>query len=206
MAHLGVAGELLDPLDQLLARRVGGVGLAGEHELHRPLGVVEQLAEAVRVGQQQRRPLVRGEAAGEADGQHRRVEHVLAEALAGQAHELVAAVVERRPRLERVDVAHPGPALGVGAVPVLADDAGQQRVDAGRGPRAAVDAVGDRADRHLVDAEVGPQALEHLPAHGAVQAGDAVRAGGQAQAHDGHVELAVGLVGPLADGEQLVEA
>ena len=44
VAHVGGAGELLDALDQLLARVVGRVRLAGEHELHRALGVVQQRA------------------------------------------------------------------------------------------------------------------------------------------------------------------
>jgi hypothetical protein len=57
-----------------------------------------------------------------------------------------------------------------------------------------VHAVGDRADRHLVDGHVGPQPGEHLAADLPVQLGDAVGAATEPQAHDGHVELVVGLV------------
>ena len=73
-------------------------------------------------------------------------------------------------------------------------------------PGVGVDTVGDRPDRHLVDRHVRPQPLEHLPAHLAVQRGDAVRPRREAQAHHRHVEpVLVGLVGAAADGEQLVE-
>ena len=121
-AHVGLAGELLDALDQLLAGRVGWMGLAGEHELHGAVRVMEQAQQPLGVRQQQRRPLVRGEPAGEADREATRVEDLGAEALPGQADELVAAVVERRPRLDRVDVTDARPSLGIGVRPLLTDD------------------------------------------------------------------------------------
>ena len=69
VADVELAGEELDLADHVLARLVGGMGLAGEDELHRAVGVEQQPAQALGLRQQQRRPLVRGEAAGEADGQ-----------------------------------------------------------------------------------------------------------------------------------------
>src|SRR5258705_161120 len=48
-------------------RLVGGVRLAGEEEQHRPLAVGEDAAQDVEVVEQQRCPLVRGEAPAEAD-------------------------------------------------------------------------------------------------------------------------------------------
>ena len=210
VSHVGGASELLDALDQLLAGRVCRVGLAGEDELHGTLAVVQQGAEAIGVGEQQRRPLVGGEAAGEADRQHGRIEDVLTQALAGETHEVVAAVVDRRPRFQGVDATDAGPARGVGPRPVLAHDAAEEGVDPRRDPGPPVHAVGHGADRHFVDREVGPQALEHLPADGPVEAGHAVRACSQAQAHHGHVELRLlaarqRLIVVDADGEQLVE-
>ena len=65
--------------------------------------------------------------------------------------------------------------------------------DPGRG----VHAVGDRGDRHLGLVERRPQAVEHLPAHVAVQLRDAVGALAQTEAHHGHVEhrrVAAGVV------------
>ena len=70
-------------------------------------------------------------------------------------------------------------------------------------PTTRVSSASTRADAHVrpctplviepigtsSTARSGHRPLEHLPADGAVQAGDAVRAGGQAQAHHGHVEL-----------------
>ena len=66
------AGE--DRLDHLLAGPVGRVGLAGEDELDRPVGVVDEAGEPVHVGEEERGPLVGGEAAGEADRQDLRIE------------------------------------------------------------------------------------------------------------------------------------
>ena len=63
--------------DQVLARPVGRVRLAGEEDLHRALGVGEQLAQAVQVAEQQVGPLVGREAAGEADGQRVGVEELV---------------------------------------------------------------------------------------------------------------------------------
>ncbi len=65
-----------------------------------------------------------------------------------------------------------------------------------------MDPVGDVADRHLGLLEAGPQPVEHVPRHLAVEAADAVGPLGQAQAHDGHVEhrvVAVGLGPELHD-------
>ena len=168
--HVGLAGELLDLLDQLLARGVGGVGLAGEHELHRTVGVGEQRDQALGLRQQQRRPLVRREPPGEPDGERVGVEHAAAEPA---AHERAPARAARPPGCPT-----PRPGRGraradqrsVGAVdPVVAEGAAEHLVDTRRRPAAAVDAVGDRPDRHLGDGEVRPQLVEHLAAGGPVQ-------------------------------------
>ena len=53
-----------------------------------------------------------------------------------------------------------------------------------------MDAVRHIADRDLVGVERGPQPVEHLAAHLAVQPGDAVGPLREAQAHDRHVEHA----------------
>ena len=42
MAYIELASEALDGLDHLLARVIGGMGLAGEHELHRSLRIEEE--------------------------------------------------------------------------------------------------------------------------------------------------------------------
>src|SRR3546814_7645105 len=51
VADVELATEQLDLADHLLARLVGRVGLAGEHELHRPAGVGET-SEDSRVGKE----------------------------------------------------------------------------------------------------------------------------------------------------------
>ena len=104
------------------------------------------------------------------------------------------------------DLATPAHDCLVGAIPDRADAVGQQIGDAVADPGVGVHAVGDRPDRHLVDRDIRPHALEHLAADGAVQLGDTVAAPGEAQSHHGHVEaIVVRLVGSLADGHQFVE-
>ena len=76
-----------------------------------------------------------------------------------------------------------------------------------RHPRAGVDAVGDRADRHLLDGDARPHRGEDPAADHAVQLGHAVGRAGQAQAHHRHVERGVGrLAGLVAEGHEPVEA
>ena len=87
------ARHLRERADQLLARLVGGVRLAGEQEQDRPLAVGEQAAQAVEVVEEQRGALVGGEAPPEADGEHVRVRRV---GVAQQPLEVrLAAVVAR---------------------------------------------------------------------------------------------------------------
>ena len=62
--------QLADFAQHLLARLVRRMRLAGEQQQHRPLGIVDQAREARAVAQQQRRALVGGEAAREAEGEH----------------------------------------------------------------------------------------------------------------------------------------
>ena len=63
-----------DLLDDLLARSIGGVGLAGEDDLDGPLLVPQQPRQAVDVAEQQAGPLVGREPPSEADRQDVRVE------------------------------------------------------------------------------------------------------------------------------------
>ena len=184
-----------------------GCALPANTNCTRAVGVEQQPAQPIGLRQQQRRPLVGGEPAGEADRQRVRVEQRLRRAWSGRTtpgrRVPCARVAHTSARRQLGDA---GPRRLVGAVPHRADAAGQQVGDAVADPRVGVHAVGDRADRHLLDGDVGPHALEHLAADRAVQLGDAVAATGQAQAHHGHVEaIVVGLVGSLADGHQLVE-
>ena len=70
-----IVPQVGDALDQLLAGLVGRVGLAGEDELHRVVGVVDQFEEVIEVLEEQVGPLVRGEPAGKADRQRVGIEH-----------------------------------------------------------------------------------------------------------------------------------
>ena len=84
-AHRRVVGEAHELLDQLLAAVVGGVRLAGDDDLDRPLGVQQQRGEPLGVAQHQGEPLVRRHPAGEADGEHVGVEHLVDPAELGLA-------------------------------------------------------------------------------------------------------------------------
>ena len=66
--------QLVNPLQHGLAQIVGGMGLAGEDELHGPLGVVEDFADQRHVAHDQVGPLVRGKPPGEADGERLGIE------------------------------------------------------------------------------------------------------------------------------------
>ena len=71
---LGLGGEAGEVGDQRLAALVGRVGLAGDQQLDGSLLVQQQPGQPLLVLQQQGEPLVGGHPAGEADGQHLRVE------------------------------------------------------------------------------------------------------------------------------------
>ena len=219
--HVGLVGERGDLADELLAQVVGGVGLAGEHELHGALGVEHEPLEPLGLRQQERGPLVGGHAAGEADGERLGVERVVDPLELGGGPALGEAVVQepltdvldhadlgrrvRRPECDVVDLGHTVPGVLAGPLPVVADGAGQDLVHLGRHPGGAVDAVGDGPDRRLVLGDAGPQVGEHLAADLAVQGRHTVAALGQAHAHDRHVE-AVGRLcaGPVAQRHERV--
>ena len=155
--------------------------------------VQQQAREPLAVAQHQRQPLVGRHPAGETDGQHVRVEHRVGPAQLqrrraalqpGRPHP-PAHLVDQRARAAG-SAASQQHRVGRAVVPAPA------RVDLAGGPRGAVHAVGDRADRHLVGVESRPQAAEHLPGDRAVQLGHAVGALGQPQAHVRHVEQCPG--------------
>ncbi len=207
--HPRVVGEPHQFLDQPLAALVGRMGLARDHQLHRPLRVEQQRAQPVVVAQHQGEPLVRGHPAGEADGQHVRVEDAVDPAELRVARAALAPGVAQPPphlvdqlgaqraaQLPDLVVGHVRdgvPALGAADAqrllgPLLADAAGAHPEHLGRHPGRRVDAVGDGGDRHLLGVEARPESGEHLAADLAVQQRDAVGPLGQAQAHHRHVE------------------
>ncbi len=118
MSYVGLAGQPVDAADQFLAGLVGGVGLAGEHELHRPVGVEQERLEAVELLEQQRGALVGGEAAGESDREHVGIEQIVTEQVAHHLDELAPALVADVPDLRSVDVVDTGPFRRAGEVPV----------------------------------------------------------------------------------------
>jgi hypothetical protein len=89
--ELGPLDLAIDLLDQLFARVIGRVGLAGQDELHRRPRAVDDFQQPLGIVQQQVGALVGGEAPGEADRQHVRIQQHPA------GHHLHRMVVSRLP-------------------------------------------------------------------------------------------------------------
>ncbi len=193
------------------------VRLAREDDLHRAFLVPQEAREPVEVGEQQRRPLVGREPAGEADREDRRVEdglellerrgrlavagELVAQAAAGEDRELELLALVGLPQLVRRDLgdALPEPPrrglvvhrLEVG-VRVPLEDVAHRLADPGR----RVDAVREPED--LVRADALPGRVRGM----AVEQRDRVRAVRHAQAQRGHVELRRVVLHAEAEAEQ----
>ena len=66
---LRVARHLIHVLNRAFAGLIARMRLAGQDNLHRAGGVVDQRVEAIEIAEQQVAALVEGEAPGEADGE-----------------------------------------------------------------------------------------------------------------------------------------
>ena len=195
--------------------------LAGEDDLHRAVLGSQDAQDALHVVEDERRALVGGEAAREADGQR-----VVAERLAGAhefqralaargglaaqagAHELHQLAAERAAHLPEVGMADRRdrrPRVGIrrGTAEVDAHRAAPERARLGSDPRGDVHAVGDAADRHVVGA-AAEDLHPHLATHAAVELGDAVDALGHAEGKHGHADRAAARVLSTELGEALL--
>ncbi len=74
--ELRLARVLVDLADQFLRGRIVGMRLAGEDDLHRARWVAQDARKAVGIAEEQRRALIRREAAREAEGQRVGVERL----------------------------------------------------------------------------------------------------------------------------------
>ena len=199
LAELRLARLLDDALDQFLAAAVLRVRLAREDDLDRPVLAVEDRDQALEVAEHEVAALVRGEPAGEADGERVRVEHLVGpvhlrrrrpaplelrlQPRAGHRDQPLAPALVRPPQLAVGDVIDPLPDGEVGRplLPLDAQVAVVQQRDFWRQPALRVDAVGDAGDRHLGDGQVRPQVLPHTPRHAPVELAHAVGRVRQAQ-------------------------
>ena len=195
--HIVTAGYVENLLDQLLASLVRRMGLPGEDELNRALGVGENLHESLGILENQVGPLVRGETTGKADGQVPGIEEVPDPAdlrksgalllefqnfsIPDEGDQLFFPPLVGRPDLgirSRVDplpnIAPFSPMEIVGAdVPV--EEVGHLHAQ----PSLYMDSVGDVADGNLLLRKVGVDIPPHLPGDLTVDLGDAVDEAGE---------------------------
>ncbi len=205
--------HLDDALDEVLARLVVGMGLAGEDELHGTLLVVDDGSQTVEVREEQIGALVSGETAREADGQHvgldalddldhlaRRVEtHLIgvAETTADVLDEAVLQIHALIPQLLVGNVVHLLPCRNIidvafeAIAKVTGIETSQRRGDPGR----EVHAVGHVADVQLVLEVAGPHVAQDVFRHLAVEPRHAVDLLREVAGQNGHRELLVGIVG-----------
>jgi hypothetical protein len=190
---------------------VGRVRLAGEDEQHRALRVGNDLAQPVEVVEQQRGALVGGEAAGEADGQHRRIGRVGAaqDAVEVGLRALVAQVLLAHPAVHQVqqlgfqrladapedlvgNALHAVPAALVGeaVLPAEAEVAVEGFVPVGGEEGRHVHRVGDVVHRVFGGGDLRPHVGADARGHVAVDARDAVVEARAAQGQRRHVEFA----------------
>ncbi len=213
-----------DILQQVLARVVARVGLAGEDELDWHDRVIDQPGETLAMAEDQRGALVGGEATGEAERQRLATEGVtslleggrrLAAALALTGTATAGEVEQPRfqrlvclPQLAVVNAGDARPHLGLATAlhPVGAEVPIVEDVHRGRQPGRGVDAVGDVTDGHLVFGATRPEARPHGPADAPVQRGDGVRPAGGPQGEHGHAKRFRRIVGmdPSQGHEPLV--
>ena len=189
-----------------LAGSVGRVGLAGEDDLDRPVGVPEQPGQPVDVGEQQAGPLVGREPAGEADRHDRRVERVVelgqdrrrlavagelaAQPAAGEDRQLALLAEVRLPQVARPGCARGAPRSGPASAPASRSSRSASRWRSSSSTTGEPTQVG--AWTPLVMPRIGCS-MTSLPGRVrglGVQLADRVRAVGQAQAERRHVELA----------------
>ncbi|KAF5029253.1 hypothetical protein DSECCO2_650520 [anaerobic digester metagenome] len=221
----GILGVLVDPLQDTFALLVGGMSLPREDELHRPPAVVHDTVEPIQVLEYEVRPLVLGEPAGKPDRQGRRVEH---QPLGGKVRGFFPM---SRP-LEPFPLPEPGEELHLQPLvfapefvvrylvdhlpydrvivilsPVRVDHVHvtvKERLDTVVQPRGQVDAVCDGVDRDLLQGQVGPEWLPHLPGDLAVPPRDAVVKETHTEGKRGHVEPGARIVRVLPERHELV--
>ncbi len=189
-----------------------GWAFPGEDDLHRPLGMVQDLGQTGRVFQDQVSPLVGGKPSGESDGQRLRVQHLagglnlffltapppdlLLQPLAGEGDQPlppafmgppefgVGNPFDPRPHGDIIRVFGPPPAEVAVKKPghVIGDVGGD------------VDPVGHALDGNILFRQVRPYLLPHPAGYGPVELAHPVGLGRALQGHDGHVEGSLGAV------------
>ena len=193
-----------------------GMRLAGEDDLHRPAGRVQDPREPLRIAEHQLGALVAGEAPREADrhrvgieqragrddarGADALLDPPLPRPLADEGKEIAPQSLTDGPQLlvgNRED-AFPQRRIVVPIEPVGAEVGGEQVGEVRGDPGRHVDAVGDVRDRTVRLRHVRPHRRKHRARHRAVQPADRVGRSGGADGQGGHVEqhAAAVVVGP----------
>src|SRR5664280_2226879 len=200
-------GELWRRHEGLRAALVHAVRFPREEELNRPVRVLQEPRDALRIVKDQRGALVGREAAGESDREGRRVEELprgldldvrSAAALARDGGSRAHGMDERRP-----EALVPAPELpAVRALLAPRPEGGDRR----RGPRVRMDSVRHDGDRDLRERRLRKNAAPQAARHVRMQLRDAVDVRREAQPEHGHREELVRVLGNLpSKPEELVE-
>src|SRR5208282_4984757 len=214
--ELGVAHQLRNLLQDLLAGLVVRMGFSGKYKLHRTLGVVDHQRQPLNVRQNEVGALVGCEATRESDGERirrkqfaQRLQRLLRFAasfrlLTGPAaDELNHPGFQRQvrlPQLAIVDGFNAFPSARCAALPLPAD-AEMTIVEAAHlrsKPRGYMNAICDVANRHGVLRLLRVKRPPHRPRNLAVQGRHRIGAAGKFEPQDRHAELFLVVVGAHA--------
>ena len=219
--ELRIAGELVDILQDLLARIVGGVRLAGEDNLYWAGSVRHQSAQSLDIAKNEIGALVGCEPTREADGErvgieqcsranelhgfHRALRKRTSRFIAHQPHEHMLQAQMRAPQLIVVEQQHLFPERRIVGVSPLRSQLTVKQLHDGIGhPRGEVHAVGDVAHGNAVGGSTRPQRLAQFARDNAVTAGHSVHPSREPNRGGRHVKYARAHLGVISNAHKRV--
>ena len=223
--ELGTLADLEDLLDQALTRSVSRMSLAGEEEQNGMLGIVDDLAQTIKICEEQMGALISGEATAEADHQRVRIDtlqqrhHTSRIALIAEPllRELVADILDelllqRHTRLPDLIVRNIVDSMPDLLVALILHERGIEVlvVDVAPlccAPCGEMHAIGHITHMILFREIAFPDRSEHLLAHPAMELGHAVDFLTGIASEDTHAETLVVVIGILtAHADELIPA
>src|SRR5205823_4792383 len=218
----GFAREFVHFLDKRVDVVVARMRVGGESKLNRAGGTVQQLVQAIFVGEKESPALVGSETSGKPDGENLGIENAIgrangfgrfADALAlsldASAHELDQAQLQflvRVPENGIGNIHDPAPEIFVGKVFFPIAEILLVKHEKFRGqPGLGMNPVSYVSDGNFVRGDAGPDVFPEAATDFAVQFADAVGMPAQAQGQDRHAKWVGGVDPGLAEREKFVE-